>query len=104
MLSLPLFVEHLQVVEDLSHALGRCHQVSDSEVVGAFFLTEPAAWYCHYTRFVYHVHAVQEVRLFALLFSLIDELLREVNSRESVHRSFDFSASDILHTVKRARK
>lgn len=95
--SLPLVVEIVQLLEDSLHLLDGGDEVGDSEVVSAGFLLETTAWHCHDSGLVYQVHAVQEVGFAALGVGLSDELIREVDPRETVHRTFDLSACDILH-------
>jgi len=98
---LPLVVEIGKLFEDSLHLLDGGYEVSDSEVVGAGFLLEATAWHCHDSGLVYQVHAVHKVGLAALGVGFLDELIGEVDSRETVHRTFDLSARNILHRAER---
>lgn len=98
---LPFVVEIIKTVKHDLHLLDWSHQVGDPEVVGAWLLLETASRNSHDASLVNHVHAVTEIGLDALLMGLVDELLREVNTWESVHGAFDFCAGDILHVVER---
>lgn len=94
---LPLRVERVQLLEDVLHLLDGGHEVGNSEVVSAGLLLEAASGNSHDTGLVYQVHAVEVVGLTALGMGLIDELLREVDAGEPVHRAFDLSACNVLH-------
>lgn len=69
-------------------------------MVSALLLTKARTWHSHNSCFVDHLHAVDEVRLLALLLGLFDELFREVNAGEAVHGAFDLSARNLLHIVE----
>jgi len=69
-------------------------------MIGAFLLSEAGAGHRHDSSFVHHLHAVDEVWLFAQFLTVINKFLREVNLREAVHSSFDLCARDLRHIVK----
>ena len=93
-------IELFKVFEDLFHMRGWVHQISDSEVVCTFLLSKSWPRYCHDTGFIDHFHAINEVRLFILPFGLVNELLREMNSREGIHSSFNLGAAYLLHVIE----
>ena len=76
------------------------HQVCDSEMVRSSLLSKSRAWHGHDSSLVYHLEAVDEVGLLALLFGLLDEFLGEVDLWEAIHGAFDLRASDLLHVIK----
>ena len=95
-----VLVEFLEVLKDLLHVTGWVNQVGDAEVVSALLLSETRAWHRHNSSFVNHLKAVNEVRCLALLFSLVDKLLTEVDLWEAVHGAFDLRTSYLLHVVE----
>ena len=95
-----LLIELLEVLKDPLHVTRRVDQVGDAEVVSPLLLSETRPWHCHYTCLVHHLHAVDEVRLFALLVTVVDKLLRKMDLREAVHSSFDLCARDLLHIIE----
>ena len=95
-----LIVKLLEIVKDNLHGGSRADEVGDSKVVGVLFLSETTSWNGHDSCLIHHLHAVYEVWLLTLRKGRIDELLREVKPWESVHGSFNLSASDLLHLVE----
>ena len=95
-----LVVKVLECLKYLLHVRCWVDQVCDSEVVCAFLLAEAATWHRHNTCLIYHLHAVNEVRLFALSLGILDKLLREMYLREPVHCSLNLSARYLLHIVE----
>ncbi len=68
-------IESFEVFEDFGHMAGGVDQIGDAEVVSALLLAESRTWNRHYTSLVNHLHAVDKVRLLALLFGIVQELL-----------------------------
>jgi len=95
-----LVVELLEVLEDLLHMGGGVDEIGDAEVISVLLLSEARPWHRHDPRLVHHLHAVDKVRLLALLVCLVDEALREMNFRESVHGALNLSARDIFHVIE----
>ena len=58
----------------------------------------------HDASLVHHLHAIDEVGLLALLLCTIDELLREVHTREAIHGALDLRARHLVHIVEGVRK
>lgn len=97
---LPFCVKIVQSVEDVLHFGVWGHEVRNSEVVGTWLLLETTTWHGHDSSLVYHVHAVEEIRLDVLGLCFFDELLGEVYPWETVHGTFDLCAADIFHVVE----
>lgn len=96
-----LVVELFKVLKDFLHLGSGTHKVCKSEVVSTFLLAEATSGDCHDAGVVDKLHAVDEVRLLSLGEGAINEFLREVNSWEAVHCTFDCCASDLLHITER---
>ena len=99
-----LIVEFLQIFKDLLHVACWVDQVGDAEVICAFLLSEAWSGHGHDAGLVHHLHAVDEVGLLALLLCTIDELLREVDTREAIHGALDLRARHLVHIVEGVRK
>ena len=63
-------------------------------------LTEATSWHSHDARLVHHFHTVDKVWGFTLLLCFLDELLREVESWETIHGTFNLSATHLIHIVE----
>ena len=97
---MPFLIEFNESIQDIFHTGGRSDQVSNSEVVSAGHLSETTARHSHDTSVFKHIHAVDKVGLLALLLALIDKLLREMNSGETVHSALNFCAGNVSHLVE----
>jgi hypothetical protein len=69
-------------------------------MVSSGSLTKSTSWHCHDTCLFEHFHAVDKVGVQVLFFGMIKELIAKVNSRESVHGTFNFLTSNIFHIVE----
>ncbi len=49
---------------------------------------------------VEHLQTIQKIRLYVLILSSLDGLLRQENARECVQSSLDFCADNVLHLVE----
>ena len=87
-------------MKHLLHAGSRRNQISDPKVVSARHLTEAASRHGHHACGLEHIHAVHKIGLLALFRALIDELLREVQSGESIHSSLNLRARNIGHLIE----
>lgn len=73
-------------------------------MVGSCFLAKTAPWNRHDACFIYHLHAVEKIRLFALSLRIVNKLLWEMDLRKRVHRTLDFGTTYIFHLVKCIRQ
>ena len=98
---LPSLIEINKSLQNFLHAGSRRNQIGNPEVVRAWALAESTSRHSHDSSLLHHVHAVHKVRLLALCLALVNEFLREVQPRESIHSALNFCARHIFHRVKR---
>ena len=95
-----LIVELFEVFKNAFHVTCRIHQVCNSEVIRPSGLSETRTWHCHNSSLIDHLEAVDEVRRLALLFGILNELLREMDLWEAVHGALNLRTRDLLHVIE----
>lgn len=92
-------IESLQILQFWLKLLFWKNQCCYSEMVGSWLLLKSTSWHQCNTCVLQHLQTIEKIWSLALCCLL--NFLRQFYLRESIHGSFNFIASDVLHSSQK---